>query len=101
MTIQEANICDTCKERIAINKCKICEKDMCKICCKKVSINLMWSVWRTKFGEISCCKKCMSKSGLGVLEEEIGKEKTYRNKILKDITDYIKRLINLKELKEN
>lgn len=89
---KEVNICDKCKDRIAKQKCCLCDSDVCKECSEMELIGIFEDIVCT-----SCSKKL---DDCGMEGEEFWKGFIKNNKGVKEkIMEYIKRNIMLQNLK--
>jgi YesN/AraC family two-component response regulator len=114
------NLCDECKKQVAEEKCKICEKDICKKCRNFLSIGLFSKLLTegklntahnrnnsysyahlimpnetsgVALGGCYICKVC--KKNLKVLA------KKEHNDIIQKVIDYVKNEFVIEELEEN
>jgi hypothetical protein len=94
----KVNICDECKKQVVEDKCKICEKDICKKCRTQLMVLLKinktsYDNERTTLGACFVCKSC--KKNIKILT------KKEHNEIIQKIADYIKNEFVIMELETN
>ncbi len=88
---KEVNICDKCKDRIAKQKCCLCNSDVCKECSEKELIGL--------FDDVVCVSCSKKLDDCGIEDEEFWKGFIKSNKDVKEkIMEYVKRNIMLQNL---
>lgn len=100
---ENITICDDCKERIAEYKCKLCGKDLCKGCLKKVVLEVRGKYYDGSgdlgYKVIPYCVECRSKleekspSNENLLEDE------FMKKLSDEVVEHIRKKLILKNLK--
>jgi len=91
-------ICDECKKQVAEDKCRICNRDICKRCRVTIAINLLPQRQSTyteeeknySLGKCFICKAC--KKSLKVLVKKEHQD------IIQKIVEYVKNEIVIGEL---
>lgn len=80
----EIVLCDKCKDRVAKEKCVICDKDVCEGCSEMIPIQFSWN--EQEFGRFRICKICKQEI-LKMLKEKLHDIKKFNDMIIKYIRD--------------
>jgi len=81
-------LCDSCKERVAKNKCDFCNKDLCSSCGARTGIKIANIA---DIEEIVCCKDCGTKWSNKIRDHKTYRDETFAEKIKKEVIAHIKK----------
>lgn len=98
MVEKTVNICDSCKEKVAKNKCEICGKDNCEDCNREKMVGSMVS-----FLKYNLCPRCEDVLQYISINEPKIFEEIFENKpeIKQSILETLKNIIMLKKISED
>jgi hypothetical protein len=70
----KVRICDDCKKSIKFDTCKICSKDLCEDCVRKLTINIS----NYNVAHIRVCKDCYTKVTANLGDKGLGEDTNIR-----------------------